>query len=161
MCATRPRPRIRALLIDLSGTLHVGSTPTPGAVKALSRLRQHGNATGAPNQDYGTSIPFRFCSNTSKEGRTELEQRMRSMGFELADTKDVDAGQGREMWTSLGGVSSLLQRRGLARPFCLLEPSAKEEVLQNIGQSTTSAGELLVCGHVVECLTTKGYRRRV
>jgi hypothetical protein len=32
--------KLRALLIDLNGTLHVGSTPTPRAVEALRKLRQ-------------------------------------------------------------------------------------------------------------------------
>jgi ribonucleotide monophosphatase NagD (HAD superfamily) len=31
---------LKAVLLDLSGTLHVGQTPTPGAVAALGRLRQ-------------------------------------------------------------------------------------------------------------------------
>jgi hypothetical protein len=33
--------RLSAVLIDLSGTLHVGSSPLPGAVQALARLRRH------------------------------------------------------------------------------------------------------------------------
>jgi ribonucleotide monophosphatase NagD (HAD superfamily) len=33
--------RLTAVLVDLSGTLHVGSSPLPGAVQALQRLRQH------------------------------------------------------------------------------------------------------------------------
>lgn len=46
--------RLRALLIDLSGTLHVDSTPTKDAANALKRLRSNG-------------IVLRFVSNTSKE----------------------------------------------------------------------------------------------
>lgn len=34
------RMRLSAVLIDLSGTLHVGSSEVPGAVQALQRLRQ-------------------------------------------------------------------------------------------------------------------------
>jgi len=41
------RRRIRALLIDLSGTLHVGAEPIAGAANAIQRLRDH-------------HIPFRF-----------------------------------------------------------------------------------------------------
>ncbi len=117
------RPPIRALLIDLSGTLHVGKTPTPGAVAALSRLRRNNHA-------------FRFCSNTSKEGRVDLEARLQAMGFELQDTTGLDeTGKGREMWTSLGALSSHLRKHGLVRPFCLLEPSSKDEVLSGLSES--------------------------
>ena len=125
------RPPIRALLIDLSGTLHVGSQATPGAVDALSRLRR----STPPNGHTGSSsqhVPFRFCSNTSKEGRSELEARLRGMGFELKDDPSNASGKGREMWTSLGAVSSLLQKKGLRKPFCLLEPSSREEILRDL-----------------------------
>lgn len=43
----------RALLIDLSGTLHIGSRAIPRAVESLARLRAAG-------------VPFRICTNTSK-----------------------------------------------------------------------------------------------
>lgn len=127
-----PRPPIRALLIDLSGTLHVSSQPVPGAIHAVSRLRY----TALPYGSHAPSskpVPFRFCSNTSKEGRNELEARLRGMGFQLrTDTKDDVVGDGREMWTSLGAVSGLLQKRGLRKPFCLLEPSSKDEVFRDL-----------------------------
>lgn len=45
---------LRALLIDLSGTLHVSDTATPGAAAAIRRLREAG-------------IALRWVSNTSKE----------------------------------------------------------------------------------------------
>lgn len=34
--------RFKAVLVDLSGTLHVGSQALPGAVQALQKLRAHG-----------------------------------------------------------------------------------------------------------------------
>ncbi|KAH8118905.1 hypothetical protein DFH11DRAFT_1739760 [Phellopilus nigrolimitatus] len=49
-----PRPAIRALLIDLSGTLHIPSAPTTVAAAAVSRAWQAG-------------LAVRFCSNTSQE----------------------------------------------------------------------------------------------
>ncbi|KAH8107460.1 hypothetical protein DFH11DRAFT_1732285 [Phellopilus nigrolimitatus] len=49
-----PRPAIRALLINLSGTLHIASAPTTVAAAAVSRAWQAGFAV-------------RFCSNTSQE----------------------------------------------------------------------------------------------
>ncbi|KAI0337485.1 hypothetical protein BDW22DRAFT_869936 [Trametopsis cervina] len=117
------RPPIRALLIDLSGTLHVGLSPCPRAVEALAKLRTH-NAT----DDVKTKLPYRFCSNTSKESRADLEARLRSLGFKLRTNESGT----QEMWTSLGAVSDHLRRKGLSRPFCLLEPSARDEVLRDV-----------------------------
>ncbi|EKM58762.1 uncharacterized protein PHACADRAFT_87446 [Phanerochaete carnosa HHB-10118-sp] len=131
-----PRPPIRALLIDISGTLHVGSQPVPGAVHALSLLRYNRLPDGSRISS-SKPVPFRFCSNTSKESRNELEARLRGMSFELrSDTRNSAAGDGREMWTSLGAVSGLLQKRGLRNPFCLLEPSPKDEIFRDLGPSS-------------------------
>jgi hypothetical protein len=89
-----PRPRIRAALIDLSGTLFTGSSPTQDAVDALKRLR-------------AVDLPIRFCSNSSKESTAAVCNRMRKIGFELSADSEV--------WTSLGATSRLLQLRGLKK----------------------------------------------
>lgn len=48
-----PPRRIRAALVDLNGTLHVGDAAVPGAQAALQRLREAG-------------VECRFCTNTTK-----------------------------------------------------------------------------------------------
>ncbi|GAA5979767.1 hypothetical protein JCM5350_002041 [Sporobolomyces pararoseus] len=96
--------RIRALLIDLSGTLHVDSTATPNAKVALERLRNAG-------------IVLRFVSNTSKESRSSLLNKMRKMELDVRE---------EELFTSLSAVKDLVTRRGL-RPLYLLSPSALED----------------------------------
>ncbi|BGP40434.1 hypothetical protein JCM10450v2_004417 [Rhodotorula kratochvilovae] len=88
--------RLRALLIDLSGTLHVGDAPTNGAVAAVRRLR-------------GAGIVLRFVSNTSKESRSSLLQKMQKMDLDL--------------FTSLSAVRDLVAKRSL-NPLYLLTPSA-------------------------------------
>ncbi|KAG1815855.1 HAD-like domain-containing protein [Suillus variegatus] len=108
--AVRPRPKIRALLIDISGTLMIGSTPTQEAVQALAELRR-------------SKFPFRFCSNTSKESTSVLQKRMLDAGF------DVQTGESQELWTSLKAVRSLIRSRGLKRPYFLLSESAKDECI--------------------------------
>ena len=87
------RPDIKAVLIDLSGTLHIGSTPTPNAVSALQRLRQ-------------ARIPFRLTSNTSKESTSDLFERLSNMGFDV---------RREELWTSLGALKDVVVRKGLKR----------------------------------------------
>ncbi|KAH9050254.1 HAD-like domain-containing protein [Lactarius hengduanensis] len=100
-----PRPAIRALLIDLSGTVHVATQPTPGSPDAIQRLR-------------ASSIPFRFCSNTSKESTTTLRDKLARMGIETRDN---------EVWTSIGAVNSLLRAKGVQRPLILASASAAME----------------------------------
>ncbi|KAF8838162.1 HAD-like protein [Paxillus ammoniavirescens] len=101
MAATVPKARvpIRALLIDISGTLLIGSSPTPGAAWALSRLRE-------------ARVPFRFCSNTSKESTAAVHQKMVEAGL---DAKLP------ELWTSIGADAPSF------RPYMLLSESAKAE----------------------------------
>ena len=103
--------KLRALLIDLNGTLHVGSKPTPGAVDALKRLR-------------AAKIPFVFwyverleqlssneedadaqtSSNSTKESTASLLGNLQTMGFEAEE---------RELLTSLGACRALVDQRGL------------------------------------------------
>ncbi|CEL58241.1 Haloacid dehalogenase-like hydrolase domain-containing protein 2 OS=Bos taurus GN=HDHD2 PE=2 SV=1 [Rhizoctonia solani AG-1 IB] len=97
-------PPVRALLIDLSGTLHIGKDALPGAVNALRRARQAG-------------IPVRFCSNTSKESTSSLVKSLDKMGFEI---------QLHEVFTSLGAAREIVRKQKL-NPFFLISTSAMEE----------------------------------
>jgi len=106
------RPPIAALLIDISGNLHVGSTPTPNAVNAFHRLQK-------------SQVPFRLCSNSSKESTAALVKRLEAMGFAGLDpqsTESVDdmdsrgASRSRRLvWTSIGAVAQTITNLGLKR----------------------------------------------
>jgi ribonucleotide monophosphatase NagD (HAD superfamily) len=90
------RPAIKALLIDISGTIiHTATQPIANSPDAIRRLR----ASSSP-------LPFRFCSNTSKESTTSLRNKLAQMGIETRDD---------EVWTSIGAVNALLRTKGLAR----------------------------------------------
>ncbi|GAA5839256.1 hypothetical protein JCM11251_006020 [Rhodosporidiobolus azoricus] len=93
--------RIRALLVDLSGNLHVDATPTPGVAAAVRRLRKAG-------------VVLRFVSNTSKECRSSLLAKMHEMDLDVRED---------ELFTSLSAVRDIVIRRNL-RPLYLLTPSA-------------------------------------
>ncbi|CAK9785746.1 hypothetical protein CC85DRAFT_276659 [Cutaneotrichosporon oleaginosum] len=95
---------VQALLIDLNGTLHVGSTPTPRAVAALERLR-------------AARVPFVLCSNNTRESETRLLSTLGGMGLRAAP---------HELMTSLGACRALVEKRGLT-PFLLLAPDALDE----------------------------------
>ncbi|TFK34361.1 haloacid dehalogenase-like hydrolase domain-containing protein 2 [Crucibulum laeve] len=129
MSNPRTRPFIRALLIDVSGNLHVGSTATPNAVEAFERLKS-------------ANIPFRFCSNTSKESTTSLVKRLHSLGFYLPDKSNSDE-PGNLVWTSIGAVKQVLKDMNLKRPYLLLSDSAREEFFaasESQEQATDSQG---------------------
>jgi len=109
--AQRTRPQITGVLIDVSGTLHVGSTPTPGAVDAFRKLQEN-------------SIPFRLCSNTSKESTASLVSRLDSLGFkglERAGKVHPKSDNGKALrnsrlvWTSIGAVAQVTHELGLKR----------------------------------------------
>jgi len=92
------------VFIDLSGTLHVGRQPLPGAIEAVARLRREG-------------FRVRFVSNTSSKGRRRLLAALRDMGFDIAY---------EELFTAPLVVHRYLQRHKL-RPYLLVHPDLMEE----------------------------------
>ncbi|PFH45930.1 hypothetical protein AMATHDRAFT_200130 [Amanita thiersii Skay4041] len=124
----KPRPLIRAILIDVSGTLHVGNKPLPRAAEAIRRLRSFG-------------IPFRLCSNTSKESTHSLVSRLRSQGFDVSNDE-----QRKDVWTSIGAVRQVLREQRLHRPYLLLSESACDELadLRNTDGAVTSYDSVVV-----------------
>ncbi|GAA5833453.1 hypothetical protein JCM9279_001529 [Rhodotorula babjevae] len=97
-------PRQAPLLVDLSGTLHIGDVPTAGAAAAIQRLRTAG-------------VVLRFVSNTSKESRSSLLQKMQKMELDVRE---------EELFTSLSAVRDLVAERSL-NPLYLLTPSARSD----------------------------------
>lgn len=95
---------LKAVLIDLSGTLHVEDTAIPGAVDALKRLRE-------------SNVPIKFVTNTTKESRRCLYERLISLGFELKEN---------EIWSSLWAAQDLLRSRNL-RPMLMVDDAALED----------------------------------
>ncbi|XP_008324338.1 haloacid dehalogenase-like hydrolase domain-containing protein 2 [Cynoglossus semilaevis] len=98
------RRAVKAVLIDLSGTLHVEDTAVAGAQEALSRLRQ-------------ASVAVKFVTNTTKESRRSLYERLLRLNFDL---------QEQEIFTSVSAARSLLEQNQ-HRPLLLLEDSALED----------------------------------
>ncbi|KAL7419818.1 hypothetical protein Q5752_005734 [Cryptotrichosporon argae] len=92
---------LKAVLVDLNGTLHVGRDALPGAVAAIGRLRAAG-------------VPFIFCSNSTKESDAHLCAKLRDMGLAVAP---------RELLTSLGACRQLVDAQSL-RPYLLMSPEA-------------------------------------
>uniref|UniRef100_A0A8C6SI28 Haloacid dehalogenase-like hydrolase domain-containing protein 2 n=1 Tax=Neogobius melanostomus TaxID=47308 RepID=A0A8C6SI28_9GOBI len=98
------RRLLKAVLIDLSGTLHIEDTAVPGAQEALTRLRQ-------------ASVAVKFVTNTTKESKRNLLERLQRLSFDV---------QENEIFTSLTAARSLLEQKQ-HRPLLLVDDSALED----------------------------------
>ncbi|XP_053557061.1 haloacid dehalogenase-like hydrolase domain-containing protein 2 [Bombina bombina] len=92
---------LKAVLVDLSGTLHIEDTAIPGAQEALKRLRK------AP-------VVIRFVTNTTKECKKTLLERLRKLHFEIEED---------EIFTSLTAARNLVEQKNV-RPMLLVDDSA-------------------------------------
>ena len=70
------------------------------AVDAIRRLRE-------------ARIPFRLCSNASKESTAVLVSKLRAMGFDFAAGAKGDGT--KEVWTSIGSVAQFVKGKGFKR----------------------------------------------
>ena len=117
------RPIIRAALIDISGTLHIGNDAIPGAIDACRRLLTL-QKTQQPN------FKVLFLTNTSQISTTSLLSTLRSIGF------DEDAIPSSEhIMTSVGATRRYLLEKEL-RPYCLLEDDLLSTDFHNLGVDT-------------------------
>lgn len=95
---------IKGILLDLSGTLHIGHTPLPGAIAAIQRLRREG-------------IPIKFVTNTSRRTRDTLHNDLCRIGFDIAR---------EEIFSAPLAVRRYLEVHGL-RPYLLVHPNLLPE----------------------------------
>lgn len=90
---------IRAALVDLSGTVHIGKNPAvPGAAEAVDRLRKH--------------MPVRFLTNTSKQTVEQIADDLRSIGLEIVDLNSIQS--------SVSATVDFLVKHRL-RPYLIVE----------------------------------------
>ncbi|XP_030746540.1 haloacid dehalogenase-like hydrolase domain-containing protein 2 [Sitophilus oryzae] len=95
---------IRMVLIDLSGTLHIDNQAIAGAAEALKKLVDH-------------NLTIKFVTNTTKESKRILHNRLTSLGF-LVNKDDI--------LSSLGACRNLLVERKL-KPMLMIAPEALED----------------------------------
>ena len=62
--------KISGLMLDLSGTVHIGDQLLPGVSEAVSLVR-------------GLGLPVQFVTNTSKESLTSLTERVKRAGLDV------------------------------------------------------------------------------
>ncbi|XP_055873339.1 haloacid dehalogenase-like hydrolase domain-containing protein 2 isoform X3 [Biomphalaria glabrata] len=97
--------QIKAILIDLSGTLHIEDDPTPNALEALARLQAR------------SEIQIKFVTNTTKESKCFLLNRLTQIGFKVQES---------EIYSSLSAARKLIDEKQL-RPFFLIDKRALED----------------------------------
>lgn len=114
------------LLIDLSGTLHIGDTACPGAVSALHRL------CSAKTTAQCSSVRLRFCSNTTKESTQDLQKRLQRAGFAASDVPTD------RITTSLEACKLLCVEQQW-KPLLLLTPSAQASFRESLSSSRQKA----------------------
>ncbi|XP_060533002.1 haloacid dehalogenase-like hydrolase domain-containing protein 2 [Cylas formicarius] len=95
---------IRAVLIDLSGTLHIENHAIPGCVEALQKLLRK-------------NLTVKFVTNTTKESKRILHNRLSNLGFEI----DKDS-----IISSLVAARHLIETEQL-KPLFLLSSDALED----------------------------------
>ncbi|KFQ45758.1 Haloacid dehalogenase-like hydrolase domain-containing protein 2 [Nestor notabilis] len=96
------RRALKAVLVDLNGTLHIEDSAVPGAQEALKRQLR-----SAP-------VTIRFVTNTTKECKRELLERLTKLGFDIAEN---------EIFTSLTAARNLLEQKQV-RPLLLVDDKA-------------------------------------
>ncbi|XP_067670597.1 haloacid dehalogenase-like hydrolase domain-containing protein 2 [Haliotis asinina] len=95
---------VKCVLIDLSGTLHIEDEEVPGSVDALERLR-------------ASDLKVRFVTNTTKESKRVLVQRLNQIGFNVVPD---------DVFTSLSAAHNVVMEKKL-RPMLLLDDRAMED----------------------------------
>jgi len=96
--------KIKAVMIDLSGTVHVGHQLLPGVMSAIKKLKER-------------QVPMKYVTNTSKESRRSLLNRLTTAGLEVKK---------EDIFTSLSAAKTHVVENKL-RPLLLLEKEALED----------------------------------
>lgn len=117
---------IKGVLVDLSGTLHLGAEPLPGALDAVKKL-------------YRSGLPLRFVTNTSRMSRRRLQALLEKMSFAIRP---------EHLFTAPMAMHRYLREEGL-RPHLLVHPDLREE-FADLPQNDPDA---VVLGYAREAFT--------
>ena len=96
--------RVKGLLIDLDGTLYVGSQPVEGAREALASLKAGG-------------LTIRYVTNTTRKPRRAVLENLASLGFEVEEA---------EIFTPAMAAAGLIRER-----TCF--PLVDESLIEDLG----------------------------
>src|SRR5262245_32071575 len=114
---------IKGLLTDMDGVWFVGERALPGAIEALTRLRQR-------------NIPIRFVTNTTTTTRAQMARKMLEMGFDVDESEFV---------TTPTAAASLMRQAGIERAKLVISPSIRNEFP---GLSNATPHQAIVIGDI-------------
>ena len=110
--------RVRGLLLDLDGTLYVGSEAVPGATEAVRRLKEAG-------------LALRYVTNTTRMPRRAVVERLRTLGFAVTE---------REVFTPARAAARVIRDESC---LALVDDSLLED-LEGVTLTEESPGFVLV-----------------
>lgn len=97
---------LKALLLDLDGTLYVGDTALPGAITAVDQLRKRG-------------VPIRYLTNTTSKPRDHIVGHAAALGLEIDPS---------HLYTPPLVARDVLQNDGHRRCHFLLRPEVIADI---------------------------------
>ncbi len=103
-----------AFLFDLDGTLYTADGPIPGAVETIAHLRRRG-------------VPFRLVTNTTRQSRATVIERLRSYGFTVEDS---------ELFTPIVAAETVMAAAGVR----LAAPFVDEDLLEDFHTADLAGG---------------------
>jgi HAD superfamily hydrolase (TIGR01458 family) len=117
-------PIIRAVLLDLSGTVHIGDKMISGALEACQKLVRH-------------NVAIRFLTNTTKSSRNELLDQLWALGF----SKDLVHSD--SLITNTQAAKQVIQQYNL-KPYCLVQDSLLQDLELPAENDTVDFDSVLV-----------------
>jgi len=96
--------RVRGLLLDLDGVIHVRGAILPGSLEAIAKLRT-------------ARLPFKFVTNTTRRPLGRIVADLAALGLDVAR---------EEVYTPSALARDYLRRRGLS-PFLVVHPELRED----------------------------------
>ena len=95
---------IGGVLLDLSGVIYEGEKPLPGAVDAVTRLRDRG-------------LPLCFVTNTTRSTKQAVKKKLERLGLQV---------QGSEIFTPAQAARDWLSKNNCS-PYLLVHPNFIQE----------------------------------
>lgn len=115
---------IRGVLLDLSGVVYEGAEAIPGAVQAVSRLRD-------------ADLPLRFITNTTRTAKPAILTRLAGLGLAIEAAELVTPAEAACVWLREHDCSAhLLVHPNLRSDFAALPPGkARAVVVGDAGEA--------------------------
>lgn len=117
-----PPPALKAVLLDLDGTVYFDDAPIPGAIEAIGRLAAMG-------------LDRLYLTNTDSRSPRSLRQGLLPMGLDIPEA---------QLFTPASAAAAFLHQRPGVRCFGLLSPDLAEYLAPHL--SETGPADFVIVG---------------